>query len=291
MRSLLYCLFVILCCVSCHDSISLDQIKGQSALVVYAFPSEGDTIEIRVSATRPLRGKGEKLSLTNVRCTTNGRNDIIVASELSDSVAVYYAIGNHRGGDSITIMVSDATLPTTTASTRIPNHVCIEEVSIDSTLYKGNPYTRLQLAFCDDANADYYAVRMVGKRGAYGKKEYAELETATEPVFNHYSSPDIEYNSWNDYYQYMYLFDDFSIRDRYSVLHLSTLEKRWIESYKAQLYVLSPEYYNMLRSLNDARNNDPGAYGLSFMFPTFTNVQGGYGCVAGYSLQETDWLK
>ena len=68
-------------------------------------------------------------------------------------------------------------------------------------------------------------------------------------------------------------------------------EKGWIENYKTELITLSYDYYRMLKSLNDIKNNDIGSNGLSFMFSTYTNVQGGYGCVAGYSMEETSWIK
>ena len=300
MRSLLSYLIIVICLASCQDTISLDQIKGKNTLVVYAFPTNNDTIVIKVSASQPIQGKAEKLSITSVRCLTNGKDDKIVDVGYNDdsgtTVATYYAIGKHQCGDEIQITVNDANLATASAMTIIPASSAIGEVKIDSTFYKGSMYTQIRLTFEDDEPSTYYALRVAGmyvpeNESARGLTEFVELETSAEPILNNYSSAEIEFGSWNDYYHNMYIFDDSSFKNKRATLHLYTLQKSWIESYKTQLFVLSPEYYRLLKSLNDIKNNDIGANGLSFMFSTYTNVHGGYGCVAGYCMEETAWKK
>ena len=298
MRSFLLYLIVAISLVSCQDTISLDQIKGKNALVVYAFPTTNDTIIINISASQPIRGNSEGLSITSVRCTTNGIDDLIVDADYTNdsetTVATYYAIGEHSIGDEIQITVNDDNLPTVSARTIIPASKAIEATKIDTTFYKGSLYTRLRLTFEDNESSTYYAVRVVGlyvpeDESTKGRTEFVELETSAEPILNNYSNAELGFGSWNDYYHNMYIFDDSSFKNRSATLHLYTRQKSWLESYKVQLFVLSPEYYRMLKSLNDIKNNNIGSNGLSFMFSTYTNVNGGYGCVAGYSMDETIW--
>lgn len=75
------CLLVFLAvfATACNDSVSLDQLsRHPSKLVVYAFPTEGDTIDITISATYPISGKMPTLDVQTVSCTTNGTADRIV---------------------------------------------------------------------------------------------------------------------------------------------------------------------------------------------------------------------
>lgn len=300
MRYLLLSLFLIVCSTSCQDRISIDQIEGENRLVVYAFPTTNDTLTIKISASQPIHGEVKQLAIKSVRCTTNGKDDkIIYASENKESgttVATYYAVGKHQSGDEINLAVSDVNLPEVTARTIIPTSVNIGQTRLDTTFYKGTRYTQLRLSFTDSELSTFYAVRVAGRyvpedESTKGKTEFAELETSAEPILNFYSNAELEFGSWNDYYHNMYIFDDTSFTNKSAVLHLCTLQKSWIECYKAQLFALSPEYYQMLKSLNEIKNNDIGAKGLSFMFSTYTNVRGGFGCVAGYCMEETKWLK
>lgn len=300
MRNLLSCLILSICLSSCQDSISLDQIKEKNRLVIYAFPTTNDTITIKISASQPIHGKAEKLNITSVRCETNSEDDkIVFASDSEDSgttVITYYAIGKHQSGDRIHISVNASNLQQATAQTIIPTPVAIIQTRLDTTFYKGARYTQLRMSFTDSELSTFYAVRVAGRyvpedELTIGKTEFVELETSAEPILNFYSTAELKFGSWNDYYHNMYIFDDSSFKNKNATLHLYTLQKSWIEHYKTQLFVLSPEFYHMVKSLNDIKNNEIGANGLSFMFSTFTNVRGGFGCVAGYCMDETKWQK
>lgn len=64
--------------LSCHDNIDLQRFGKKSRLVVYAFPTDTDSIRITISASQPLGRSIPALHVTEVRCTTNGHNDRIV---------------------------------------------------------------------------------------------------------------------------------------------------------------------------------------------------------------------
>ena len=80
----------------------------------------------------------------------------------------------------------------------------------------------------------------------------------------------------------MYVFDNSSFGQLTTTLRLCTIQQPRQKVLRVHLFALSLEYYQMLRSLNDRDNNDIGRYGLSMIYSTYSNVHGGYGCVAGY---------
>lgn len=295
-----YALYIVLLlnCISCQDRINLGGQRGESRLVVYAFPSDKDTIGIKVSVSRPINGRQTGLNVTDIRCTTNGVDDKIVhicdTVESGFPIAFYHAIGRHSQGDEVRILVEAGGLPSAVSSTLIPRSPVIDGRSEDSTSLKGDFYSRLTLSFRDNNDASFYAVRIkgrhVGEDAGVAPEEFLEVETSAEPLLNYYSSVSPDFGSWNDYYHHMYIFDDSSFRNASACLHLYVLQRAWIEAYRLQLFALSEEYYRMLKSLNDLKNNSLASYGLSFAYATYSNVQGGYGCVAGYTRVESEWL-
>lgn len=101
--------------LSCHDNIDLQRFGKESRLVVYAFPTDSDSIRITISASQPLGGSIPALHVTEVRCTTNGHNGRIVHAkdtvEGRFPVSTWYAIGKHRCGDEIRIGRRDCPKP------------------------------------------------------------------------------------------------------------------------------------------------------------------------------------
>lgn len=100
----------------------------------------------------------------------------------------------------------------------------------------------------------------------------------------------MDFGSYNDYYHRMYIFNDETAAEGKIRLHLYVLQQFWMEDYRIELFSLSPEYYFILKSLNDIRNNALGEYGLSFVSKTYTNVVNGIGCVAAFGKDETMWI-
>ena len=102
---------------------------------------------------------------------------------------------------------------------------------------------------------------------------------------------ELNFGTKNDFYHLMYVFDSSQVASRTVTLHLCVLEQSYTSAYRVELFSLSPEFYHMLKSINDINNNDIGAHGLAFIQPTYTNISGGYGCVAGYGCVKSAWLR
>ena len=72
-------------------------------------------------------------------------------------------------------------------------------------------------------------------------------------------------------------------------LHLDTYSNSYRQSfysfsYVVDLYKVTPEYYRFLKSINDAQSNSWADVGLMQVTPTYSNVKGGFGVVAGYNI-------
>ncbi len=294
MKYLHILLIIMLTITACTDNINLEQLKGESCLVVYAFPTTQDTFEIKISATRPNYGSPSQLTIEQVSCNTNGIPDKVVycgeEEAASIPIVTFRAIGRHKSGDIIEVKVRAKDFPEATASTQVPTRIPIEKVSADTTYYKGNMYTRIKLQFHDNEENEFFAVRIIGDymemEGESPNYEFLEIETSAEPILNQYSNTETDFGTWNNFYHKMYVFDNSSFHGKEVTMQLYILQKTWIANYRPQLFALSSEYGYMLKSLNNTLNNELGNYGLSFVYASYTNVNGGYGCVAGYTLDE-----
>lgn len=125
---------------------------------------------------------------------------------------------------------------------------------------------------------------------------HLSIEPSLEPLLNHYT--DLDLDPWNEYYEKMYFFSSDDVRASSAVsssasatggkeggvvLHLQTEYPSQMDFIDVQFYTLSPEYYLMLRHINDQLSNDLGNIGLTQTYSTYSNVRGGFGCVAAYA--------
>ena len=61
--------------------------------------------------------------------------------------------------------------------------------------------------------------------------------------------------------------------------------------YRIAFYTLSDAYFHYLERKNEILNNDLGDMGMAPNRPSYTNVKGGLGVVAGYQVQYTPWVR
>lgn len=317
-------LFAVLLLASCSKDISLDLHEQQSRLQVYAFPSLQDTFLINVSLTHPIFGPVGELRITDITCTTNGVPDKVQLLHQEEHyglpMAIYQAVGHHRPGDEICIRVSDASAPSVTATTAIPLDVPPTAVVCDSAYVPGlNIHYGLTLTDPSDAD-NYYAVRVLHRNlwvhdshywpsntdpsddlyfvpsdfyyGPYNpnhdEPQFAytqcDIDLALEHKLNHYT--DTNFDPWNEYYRSIYFFSDRDFTSPTDQFHLYVPSKHYGDAYLLQYLILSPDYYKMLRRINDQLSNELAESGLTITSTTYNNVQGGYGCVAGYICHE-----
>lgn len=125
---------------------------------------------------------------------------------------------------------------------------------------------------------------------------WSPIGTDSEPLLHPTSKMDDAFGFDNEFYQDFYIFNDASLTSSAYTLHLN--EKGYISShggfvfyrrYRCVLYHLTPEFYRFVKSINDIENNKLAKAGLSQITPTYTNVRGGAGVVAGYNSSPSNW--
>lgn len=123
------------------------------------------------------------------------------------------------------------------------------------------------------------------------------IDTEKEPVFNQTTKidEDLGFDDYS-YYALSYIFDDHLFNGKKYTLHLnlasiygnnyyyySGWDKMFGFTYSVELYKLTPEYYRYLSSINSAQSNSWAEAGIMQVTPTYSNVKGGFGVVAGYN--------
>ena len=315
--------FVLL---SCKDDFDVEKLQDAARLVVYSFPTEGDTTFIAVTKSLPVSSfKGDKDTQSssaidaNIIYKVNGTSfpvkrieDIQEAklicktsneSYLSTLVGQYYAVGLQKAGDKIEVEVSADGFSSVSASTYIPEKVNVEirkirlkESSSDKERYSS--VDKIEATFSDAASTtDYYSVK-VNRKVTSGKTTYLELITASEPLLNKNSKINDDFGF--DDYEFLddaYIFSDRTINGQTYTLHLevpynsdywwanASWDSLYGFTYCVDLYKVTPEYYRFLQSVNNTQNTWTDA-GLMQITPTYSNVKGGYGVVAGYNAYE-----
>ena len=275
--------------------------------VIYAFPSASDTISITISVTKPAGHNTPALShaTISVTCQTNGKADVIMFADSSNvsglPVLTYYAIGKHKTGDRVRVSVVPAShqdgldLTKAWGETQIPESPSIDSISMDTIFHKEDDYTRFRVAFHKTHGVQYYAVRVKGMEYFESVDSVScvseEIETSLEPLLNGLTDTELNFGTNNDFYHLMYVFDSSQVTSQAVTLRLCVLGQPYTSAYRVELFSLSPDFYQVLKSINDINNNDIGTHGLAFIQPTYTNISGGYGCVAGYGCVKSAWLR
>lgn len=306
-KQILSFILITLCILtSCGDNIDIRQGETPK-FVIYAFPSASDTIPITISVTKPAGHNTPALShaTISVTCLTNGKADEIIFADSSNvsglPVLTYYAIGKHKTGDRVRVSVEPAShqdgldLTKAWGETQIPESPSIDSISMDTIFHKEDDYTRLKVSFNKTHGVQYYAARVKGMEYFKSVDSVScvseEIETSLEPLLNGLTDTELNFGTNNDFYHLMYVFNSSQVTLQALTLHLCVLEQSYTSAYRVELFSLSPEFYQMLKSINDINNNDIGAHGLAFIQPTYTNISDGYGCVAGYGCVKSQWLK
>jgi hypothetical protein len=128
---------------------------------------------------------------------------------------------------------------------------------------------------------------------------WPEMVTTSEPLINKKSELDDDFGF--DEYKYfddVYIFNDRTINGQTYTMHLevNSNDSYWHTydgwdrlfgfTYNVQLCKVTPEYYRFLKSINDAQSNSWADAGLMQVTPTYSNVKGGFGVVAGFNVCE-----
>ena len=303
-----FLLCIILLLAGCKDDVNLNTFNQESRLVVYCFPSPGDTTYMRITRSIPVRYyadsvKVEQVDDASVVYTVNGTPCTVTPIGRG-----YYRItGHQRVGDNVSLHVSARNGQEVTASTAIPDTVAVGNIRMrkiklkDKYSSSSSTYRQVMATFTDDAATHrYYGVRV--KHTASNTNiidetrfTYPSLNIESEPLLSALTDIDDEFGYSNDYFGNFYIFDDASINGQTYTLHLniSSYDGQWGDNhfYQVELICITPEYYRFMLALNQINNDELAKDGLSQIRPTVTNMSGGLGLLGGWSASHTQWIK
>ena len=321
MKTMLYMavslMLLCLTLISCKDDFDIQKLQDHPRLVVYCFPTDGDTTLVGVAKSLPVasvKGYIDALSREKVDAhiiyKVNGVEQTVkrIANEeeaqlftrstnssvLSQLVGQYYVVGKQKAGDKISLQVSAPDFSSVSASTYIPEKVRVELGDVKLEMKSSDGYNsitidRIEAVFHDNPSSeDYYSVKLKLQTKEASKSQM--LLTENEPLLNNRTKLDDDFGMDNyEYFDNAYIFNDRTINGKTYTLHLDVHSNSYHYSsygfsYVVDLYKVTPDYYRFLKSINDAQSNSWADVGLMQVTPTYSNVKGGFGVVAGYNI-------
>ena len=318
MKTMLYMavslMLLCLTLISCKDDFDIQKLQDHPRLVVYCFPTDGDTTLVAVARSLPVasvKGYIDALSREKVDAhiiyKVNGVEQTVkrIANEeeaqlftrstnssvLSQLVGQYYVVGKQKAGDKISLQVSAPDFSSVSASTYIPEKVGVELGDVKLEMKSSDGYNtitidRIEAVFHDNPSSeDYYSVKLKLQTKEASKSQ--TLLTENEPLLNNRTKLDDDFGMDSyEYFDNAYIFNDRTINGKTYTLHLDVHSNysSYGFSYVVDLYKVTPDYYRFLKSINDAQSNSWADVGLMQVTPTYSNVKGGFGVVAGYNI-------
>ena len=219
MKKLLYFLLVSLLLVSCKDDFDISKLQDTPRLVVYCFPTVGDTTMIVVTKSVPIttaKGDREQLcrypvdahvtyqvngveypvkriaSVEEARRFSASDSNILLEAICLQMVGQYYAIGKQKAGDNISVEVSAEGFQPVSAATYIPQSVKvgINELSFEEA-NSGSGLDQILASFDDNgASKDYYSVKVM-------KTQTIGAAIGIDPSYSRYEEPVYVYDAYN----------------------------------------------------------------------------------------------
>lgn len=318
MKTMLYMavslMLLCLTLISCKDDFDIQKLQDHPRLVVYCFPTDGDTTLVAVARSLPVasvKGYIDALSREKVDAhiiyKVNGVEQTVkrIANEeeaqlftrstnssvLSQLVGQYYVVGKQKAGDKISLQVSAPDFSSVSASTYIPEKVGVELGDVKLEMKSSDGYNsitidRIEAVFHDNPSSeDYYSVKLKLQTKEASKSQM--LLTENEPLLNNRTKLDDDFGMDSyEYFDNAFIFNDRTINGKTYTLHLDVHSNysSYGFSYVVDLYKVTPDYYRFLKSINDAQSNSWADVGLMQVAPTYSNVKGGFGVVAGYNI-------
>ena len=312
MKKILFFIITISVLASCTDSMDINDIKSDSRLVMYCFPSCNDTTFIQLSRSTPVNNSniGTSVGVDNASIIykVNGIMKPVHLYKASDrstgaeSSSLYYTTEKHNVDDKIEIQASANDIGSVSSFTTIPSMPVIDKIDTLHLRQGWNHYFMMHMTFTDDIKTkDFYAVRVIQKeidKNYYNVPDdtlsyISTINTDEEPLLNRLSNVDNDFGFSENFYRNFYIFDDKLINGKTYTMHLkmygsSSSEDRSIY-YKIQFFKITHEYYKFIKTLNNMNGNDLAEYGFSPVTPIFKNVKNGFGIVGGYNMVESPW--
>ena len=284
-------------------------------LVLLCCPGAADTTVIQLYKTVPVGNTysgSPFLDEATFDFTVNGKVlNVKHAIDRTGSVpeGCWFVPQGFEAGDKVEIRVSAKGAESITASTVLP----MEAPDFKYTFKENYPddYNNLTISFTDDsASNDWYGVAVECERtkieDGVTTVEYSLLapkkeETGLNGVAIDREYLDIRFTGWS-FGSWSYpirvwqdsAFNqkeiDLSLLLDYGYFSWENGDYELSMRYRVRLYRFSREFFRYALSLDDIANNSFAIGGIAPMPLSYTNVIGGAGALAGWTMKQSDWI-
>jgi hypothetical protein len=314
---ILYTLLAVLPLLgSCRKPVDII-VATEPRLMLMCFPGASDTTVVQLFKGLPV-GEPVKslpfLESADISFTVNGTPKEVSHAYYglgSVPAGCWFVTGEMLPGDVVEIRASAEGIPPVKASTVIPRSV--EDINAETKVKNG--LESLKLSFPDDpATRDFYGVQVLEEKtleGETSQSAIAPYHKKMQPLGGRISTdaPYATIGFNGKYLSYKYMTDlnieawpdKYSTKDgRFDMTFKFKEEREEDEEeetpdgssyrHKIRIYSLSEEFFRYVKSREALSGNEFTEMGLAPMAIPFSNVEGGFGILAGWSVTETGWI-
>lgn len=313
---LFICFVFVFLCSACTYEFDLNQPKCTEKPVLYAFPGNRDTLVIQFTKSVPVYSADSLLpAIRDARISVEIGGQTCQAlwnEEATTSIPAqcYYVVRPISVGQRVFVRAVKDGFPELSAETSVPELIPMEEWRIDSIVTNNSKQICFQVGFRDPGGSRFYGLRIEKRvdvevhnqedgdyQYSYRTTEYCSLDD--EPLLNEKNGLEGFLTENKKYDDNFYIWDNKTILGKKYMLKLSASPEYSIFNenytsivyYRIAFYTLSDAYFHYLERKNEILNNDLGDMGMAPNRPSYTNVKGGLGVVAGYQVQYTPWVR
>lgn len=296
---------------SCEVELELPPMQNEPKIYLQSFPGSqtssgnetADTLFFRIQRTRPI---GQPVShdpfFPEIQLTVNGEPVTVRHYPGNDPGSSlpgegWLATRSLQSGDRIAVSIRETGLPEASSHTVIPPAFPEAEIR----LIRNKEYHTVSVSFRDDpATRDAYGLQVIeartvtyedGSSQTYynpvipmsgGTDLFGSAASVLDFSFDGYrfSSPRSQIRCWSD--------EQFSGKDVTLGFRINAVEEEPDEtiSYRLRMYRFTAEFFRYATMLNHIENNSLAEVGLAPASFSYTNIEGGVGILAGYSVRE-----
>ena len=308
-------LATILLLPACHKPVDII-VATEPGLMLMCYPGDSDTTVIQLYKAVPV-GKPCKalpfLESGDIRFTVNDVERNVTHAYYGHGcvpAGCWFVTGAMEPGDIIEVRATAENIPALSARTVIPQVV----KDYKSELVLQNGLESLKLSFPDNPSTyDYYGISVIEEKTLDGETSYSTLvpfHKQMQPLggnistdapyarlcFNGLyltSTPTIEawpdkYSTKDDHFEMQFKFKDERDEDRDEMPEEASDGASY--KYKICIYSLSEEFFRYAKSRESLTGIEFTSMGLAPMAVPFSNVDSGFGILAGWSMTQSDWI-
>ncbi len=310
--TILLCTLTSLLTTGCYQDIDLDRYKGQNGehlMTINSIVNPDSTIAVAATKTYFFSDKHNARDYVkdlDIQVSINGENRGILTFD--DKTNMYKSEIRPNVGDAVelTTVYGDSVIK---CSDIIPMTVSIESVKVSRrgpvAVYTDRDYIfTYEITFSDPVGKDnyyflHYDTSDFRKGVPMGERDYS-YEYVFQQLANRINT---NIPGWEPYSPYGLPFTDYGIDGKTHTLIVREIVQgangRDLTKYtqmnrKFKLFSISNNYYHYLLSVLYNNTDSEGLHGgmidlgISEPIKYFSNIEGGIGIFAGYSLDETD---